>query len=116
MDLLLSNLIAYKALMIPFRVAHCINCGAQAQVTDFQGKPVNGIPGSKIIFITLGDDSGVKTRIGSVPVCKDCRIEDLKPSELIENLLASPHGLLETDPELKLFLRRGIEVVKTYEA
>jgi len=106
----------FKDGKIPFKVAHCCSCGLQTQVTDVKNNPVSGLLGTKLIWINLCDDDlKVRTRVGSVTLCKDCHPIDIDADELLSNLISAPmSGLLSDARELQLWQNARIEVIKTY--
>ena len=100
----------------PFKRNHCVDCGNQAMISDFNGRPINGMVGTTLVWVCLCDEEdNVKTRIGSLPICADCDPLTINPDRLIENLLLNPSSGLTSDaPELEMFPNKKIEIIKRY--
>lgn len=102
---------------IPFKIGYCLGCGAQTQVRDVSGRPVCGLPGTKLCWLCLCDEKGqVKTRVGTITFCKSCDPLKANLDHVKNNLTSSRYsGVSSTEPEWDLWPIKKIEVVKVYE-
>lgn len=98
---MLSKFKSCEAYLKQFKLAYCIDCNKQALITDFSGRPINGIPGSKLCWITLaGEDGRIQTRVGTVALCKDCDVDKANVEEIKQALFAAIHsGIKGNEPE-----------------
>ena len=84
-------------------------------VLDNRHIPVRGLEGTKLCWLTLGTDTEVKTRVGSFPVCGKCDPQKVDLAKLKQDLIVTPNtGIQGNEPELAMFPKLGIEVIKTY--
>ena len=75
---------------IPFRVGYCVNCGEQAYVSNFRGAPMSPLPGTKLVYLVLYDDTGDECRVGTLMVCAKCDVSKLVAEDIIKSLFESP--------------------------
>lgn len=103
--------------MPAFQIGYCLNCGAQSQVRDAKGRPVMGLPGTRVCWICICDENDiVKTRVGHITLCYICTPMSVNIGTLLENLAANPaSGVSGNEVEWSMFPKRRIEVIKTYE-
>lgn len=102
--------------VVPYQVGHCVCCGGQSLVKDRYGRPVNGMPGSKMCYICLHDGSGkVFSRIGYVTLCGDCNADELNLDDVIEGLHQGNSGVPRDTFELSMAKSKSLEVVTEFE-
>jgi len=101
---------------ISFKPGYCAHCGAQAMVTDTAGRPIKALLGSKSIWLCLCDEAGkIKTRVGTVNLCKDCEVGTASAEDIKDNLINSRlSGVGELMPEIGMYPNLKLELIKRY--
>jgi len=101
---------------IPFRTGYCINCGEQAYAKTFRGSLLAALPGTKLFYIVLSNDSGVECRVGTLMCCSKCDPLTFDIEKLKQTLFEQPHisGVSGNEPEWKMPNAR-IEIVNEYK-
>lgn len=102
--------------VIPYQVGYCVNCGNQSLVKDRYGRPVNGLPGTKMCYICLhGDNGNIFTRVGYVTLCADCDAANVNLDDVIEGLHQGNSGVPRDTYELSMAKSKSLEVVTEFE-
>lgn len=89
----------------------------QSQIRDVRGRPITGINGAKLCWLTLADETGkVITRVGTFALCPDCDPKKVDPKEIRDSLASSSiSGVTGEEVEFSKLPKMGIEIIKVYE-
>lgn len=102
--------------VVPYQVGSCVGCGNQSLVKDRYGRPVNGIPGTRMCYICLhGDNGKIFTRVGYVSICGDCDPNALDLDEVIEGLFQGNSGVPRETFEFSMAKSKSLEIVTEFE-